>query len=127
MCETVLDCIHIRDLLARCIVGIYPEERENTQDVVLNVTMHTDLRAAGQSDRIGDTVNYKTIKNNLLAMVEGSSYYLIERLAEEAATVVLRDPRVQMVDVTVDKPGALRFARSVAVQIRRYRRDVASI
>jgi dihydroneopterin aldolase/D-erythro-7,8-dihydroneopterin triphosphate epimerase len=117
------DRIHVRDLLVRCIVGIYPEERDHLQDVVLNVTMYADLRAAGRSDSIDDTVNYKSVKKKILEMVEASSYYLIERLAEAVASIALEDPRVLMVDVTVDKPGALRFARSVAVEIRRARHD----
>ncbi len=119
MTEPVLDRIHIRDLLARCIVGIYPKERENLQEVHLNITMHVDLRAAGQSDDINDTVNYKDIKKRLLSMVEQSNYFLIERMAEESARICLEDHRVRRVDVTVDKPGALRFARSVAVEITR--------
>lgn len=117
------DRIHIRDLLARCIVGIYPEERENPQEVLINMTLYTDLRAPGQSDKIADTVNYKTVKKKVLAMAEASSFFLIERLAEEAARIALEDSRVRMVDVTIDKPGALRFARSVAVEIRRTRQD----
>lgn len=124
MSDSGYDRIHIRDLLARCIVGIYPEERENQQEVLINLTLYADLRAAGRSDKIADTVNYKIVKKNVLAMAEASSFYLIERLAEEAAAIALRDPRVHMVDVAVDKPGALRFARSVAVEIRRFRRDV---
>jgi dihydroneopterin aldolase/D-erythro-7,8-dihydroneopterin triphosphate epimerase len=85
--------------------------------------MYADLRAAGRSDSIDDTVNYKSVKKKILEMVEASSYYLIERLAEAVASIALEDPRVLMVDVTVDKPGALRFARSVAVEIRRARHD----
>jgi D-erythro-7,8-dihydroneopterin triphosphate epimerase len=123
MDEHGYDRIHIRDLLARCIVGIYPEERENRQDVVLNLTLYADLRAACRSDAIEDTVDYKAVKKKVLAMVEQSSFNLVERLADEVARVALEDPRVQSVDVTVDKPGALRFARSVAVQIRRMRTD----
>lgn len=119
MTDATLDRIHIRDLLARCIVGIYPEERENLQEVHLNITMYADLRAAGDSDDINDTVNYKDIKKRLLAMVEHSNFFLIERMAEESARICLEDLRVRRVDVTVDKPGALRFARSVAVEITR--------
>lgn len=119
MTDATLDRIHIRDLLARCIVGIYPEERENLQEVHLNITMYADLRAAGDSDDINDTVNYKDIKKRLLTMVEHSNFFLIERMAEESARICLEDLRVRRVDVTVDKPGALRFARSVAVEITR--------
>jgi D-erythro-7,8-dihydroneopterin triphosphate epimerase len=116
-----LDRIHIRDLALRCIIGIEPHERDKLQDVVINITLHADLRRAGRSDTIVDTVDYKAIKGKVVDRVEGSSYLLVERLAQEVADVCLAEPRVQRVEVTVDKPGALRFARSVAVEICRER------
>ena len=45
-----MDRIFIRDLALRCIIGIYPEERREKQDVVINVEMHCDLGKAGASD-----------------------------------------------------------------------------
>ncbi len=120
-----LDRIFIRNLRLRCIVGINPEEREVRQDVIVNVTMHADLRPAGASDRIEDTVNYKTVKDCIVETVEGSQDLLIERLAERIAAICLSDPRVQRAEVTLDKPGALRYADSVAVEIVRGRTDVA--
>lgn len=122
MPEPALDVIYIRDLLLRCVLGVYPEERTQRQDVVVNITLHADLSAACVSDRIEDTVDYKATKKRIIAMVEASSYFLVERLAERIAEVCLEDPRVVQADVTVDKPGALRFARSVAVGISRSRR-----
>lgn len=124
MAERPLERIHIRDLLLRCIVGIYPEERREPQDVVINITLHADLRAACRSDRIEDTVDYKAVKKTVMAEVEGSRYYLLERLAERVAEIALEQPGVESVDVTVDKPGALRFARSVAVSLTRTRDSV---
>lgn len=118
-----LDRIYIRDLRLRCIVGIYPEERTNKQDVIINVTLHCDLRDAGSSDEIEDTVNYKFVKKKIMAHVEASSYQLIERMADAIATICLEEPRVESVQITVDKPGALRFCRSVAVEITRTRQD----
>ena len=116
-----LDRIHIRDLHVRCIVGIYPSERQEKQDVTINITLHADLRKAGQSDRIEDTVDYKQIKKRVLALVEQSECFLVERLAEQVAALCLEDPRIQRAHVCVDKPGALRFARSVGVEIVRDR------
>ena len=116
-----LDKIHIRDLHLRCIVGIYPEERSQTQDVIINVVLRCDLSRACLSDDIGDTVDYKQIKKRIVAMVESSEFFLIERLAEEIARICLEPPGVMLAQVTVDKPGALRFARSVAVEISRTR------
>ena len=116
-----MDKITIRDLALRCIIGIYPEERENRQDVIINITMETDLRAAGTSDDLNDTVDYKAIKLKILDFVENSRFQLIESLAEGIAAICLNDARVQSATVTVDKPGALRFARSVAVEVTRSR------
>lgn len=121
MAERPLDAIHIRDLLLRCILGVFPEERENKQDVVINLTLFADLSAACRSDRMEDTVDYKTIKQEVIAVVESSACQLAERLAEQVAEVCLRHERVRRVQVLLEKPGALRFARTVGVEIVRER------
>lgn len=113
------DKIYIRDLSVRCIIGINDDERTQKQDVVINIILHADLKKAGQTDNIDDTVDYKKIKKEILSLTENSSYFLVEKLAEEIAQTCLENQRIQRVNVTVDKPGALRFARSVAIEIER--------
>lgn len=122
--ESRLDRIHIRELRARCIVGIFSEEREKKQEVEINITIYADLSKASLSDNIDDTIDYKKIKKRVLTFVEKSSFYLVERLASGIAATILENPAAVAVDVSVDKPGALRFARSVAIDIRRTRNDV---
>lgn len=121
MNDQPLDRIYIRDLLLRCIIGIYPEERREKQDVIINITLGGDMSRAGQSDNIEDAIDYKNIKKRVLAMAQQSSFFLVERLAEQIATICLENPKVQEVRVSVEKPGALRFARSVGVEITRRR------
>lgn len=117
-----MDKIHIRDLALRCIIGIYPFERKARQDVVLNITMDTRAhRKAARTDRIEDAVDYKEITKDIIKLVEGSNFQLIETMAEKVAERCLANPKVSAVQVSVDKPGALRFARSVAVEIFRKR------
>jgi len=116
-----MDRIFIRDLALRCIIGIYPEERREKQDIVINVVMHCDLRQAGKTDDLNDTVDYKAIKKAILKLVEGSRFQLIESLAEKIAAIALAEEKVQQVVVTIDKPGALRFAKASAVEITRKR------
>ncbi len=55
----------------------------------------------------------------MIEHVEGSSYYLVEALAENIAQICLADARVAQAEVGVEKPGALRFADSVGVTIVR--------
>lgn len=116
-----MDRITIRDLSVWCIIGTRPHEREEKQPVQIQVVLECDLRAAGESDRIEDTVNYKDLKNRIVERVEASEYFLIEKLAAVVAGLCLEDRRVAAAEVTVDKPGALTRARSVAVHIRRER------
>ena len=114
-----MDKIFIRELALRCIIGTYPEERREKQDIVVNIELHTDLRKAGRSDNLADTVDYKAIKKATLKLVEESGFQLIEALAENIAELALADDKVKQVVVTIDKPGALRFAKSSAVEITR--------
>ena len=113
--------IYIRDLSIRCIIGVNQEERTEKQDVIINVILFADTRKAGQTDDLDDSVDYKKVKKTILSLVENSEFLLIEKLAEEIAKVCLEDSKVQKVNVTVDKPGALRYTRSVAVEIVRTR------
>ncbi len=115
------DRIRICDLLVRCVLGINESERREKQDVLINLTIFTDLSKAGKSDRIEDTVDYRALKKRVLAMAEQSQYFLEEGLAEAVAQLCLDHENVHRVEVRVEKPNALRFARSVAVEIARTR------
>lgn len=117
------DQIQIRDLLLRAIIGINDWEREQKQDVLVNITLYADLSAAGKSDSIEDTVNYRTISKRVIAHVEGSQRFTVEALAQDIADICLEQPGVLRAKVRVEKPGALRFARSVGVEITRERPD----
>lgn len=119
-----MDRIAIRELAARCIVGINDDERRERQDVVVNLVIHADLRHAASTDVLEDTIDYRAIKKRVLSLVEGSSFHLLEALADAVARACLEFRGVEEVDVSVEKPGALRFAKSVAVEVAR-RRDEA--
>ena len=120
---TMLDQIFIRDLSLRCIIGVFPEEREKKQDVLINVVMSVDLTRAGQTDDLHDTVDYKRVTKAIVTTIEPSRFLLIERMAQVVADICLADALVKHVAVTIDKPGALRFAKASAVTIFRARHE----
>ena len=117
--EPPLDQILIRDLQFRCIVGVDPEERRDKQDITAQITLDVDLRKASRTDAIEDTVDYRALKKDILRMAENSQFNLIEALAQNIADICLSRTQVARVEVIVEKPGALRFARTVAVRIVR--------
>ena len=125
MGERKLDKIHIFDLLLRCIIGVNPDEREAKQDVVINIGMEADLSKVCRSDDLKDSVDYKAIKYRIIEVVEASDFFTLEALSQSIADVCLADPRVATTRVQVEKPGALRFARSVGIEIfRKNEKDV---
>jgi dihydroneopterin aldolase/D-erythro-7,8-dihydroneopterin triphosphate epimerase len=120
-----MDRIVIKDLLVRGIVGINPDEREHEQDVLVNVTMWADAAPAAASDDIADAVNYRTVAKAMIAQISQGRPFLVERLAVELLEICFRtDERIMEAEVSVEKPGALRYARSVGVVVRRSRSEV---
>lgn len=118
-----MDRIFVKNLLVRGILGINPEERANRQDIIVNLVLEADTRAAAASDAIADAVNYRTITKKVLAHIEATERYLVEALVDDLARMILREHPVARVTVRVDKPGAVRFAESVGVEISRSRAD----
>lgn len=123
--EQNLDKIEIKDLMVRGILGINPDERKNRQDILINITLWADTRKAAASDEIEDAVNYRTLTKAVIEHVEKGQPMLVERLVNEIARLCFaNDMRVQAAEVRVEKPTALRFARSVGVTIHRTRREM---
>lgn len=118
-----LDQVLIRDLSVQGIIGINPDERIHKQEILVNATMYTDTTSAAASDAIEDAVNYRTIAKRMIAHIEGGEPMLVERLVEELAGMCLEDPRVMAVTISVEKPGAVRFSKSVGIKITRSRVD----
>lgn len=116
-----MDKITIREIALRCIIGVYPEERREKQDVIISITLHVDLAKAGRTDDVTDTVDYKAVTKAVVKLVEDSEYVLVEALSQAVADMCLGFDGVEKVDVVVEKPGALRFTRTVQVEMTRVR------
>ncbi len=117
------DLIIIKDLLVRGIVGLNEDERSKRQDILVNLEIVADIRSAAATDGLEGSCNYRTVSKSIIRIVEESSFFTVEKLATEISRMVLEDHPVEEVTVSVEKPGALRFARSVGVTITRNRKD----
>ena len=112
-----MDQILIRDLVARGIIGVNGWEREKPQEILINIVLFADLHGAGNSDNIRDSVNYRAVAKKVLAHSETAQRQTVEALAADVARLCLEEPGVQKVRVSVEKPGVVRFSRSVGVEI----------
>jgi FolB domain-containing protein len=115
------DRIYLQGLSVACIIGTRPEERRRTQEIGIDVCLHLDLEEPGRSDRLEDTVDYGHLAGEITAMAESSAFQLLERLAEEVASLALAHPKVERVEVKVSKPRALPRGKAAVVEILRDR------
>jgi FolB domain-containing protein len=120
------DQVIIRDLSARGIIGINDWEREKLQEILINIILFGDLKAAGKSDRIDDCINYRTVAKKVIHHAETAARYTVEALAADIAKICLDDSHVEKVRVRIEKPGAVRFVTSVGVEIERTREDFST-
>ena len=107
--------IQIENLRLRTIIGIYDWEKENKQDVTINIIIEFDGSKAGVSDNIEDTIDYKSITKDIISYVENGKFNLMEKLVAGIGDIVMNNKKILKSTTTVDKPGALRFTDSVSI------------
>ena len=117
------DRIELRGLRVVGTHGVLPEEKQRPQPFEVDLDVEADLRNAGASDRLEDTVDYGALAEHVTSIVSNERHALIERLAERIAECVLADPRAMAVTVTVRKlrPPVPVTLETAAVCIRRER------
>ncbi len=121
------DHVFVSGLEVYCIIGLQAWERQVKQKLQIDMTLETDIGPAAASDDVAAALDYRAVSKRVQALVEGSSFQLVEALAERiAATVLAEFPRAEAISVRVAKPGAVRFSESVGVEIRRTRQAAAS-
>ena len=114
-----MDKIIIKNLSVRGIIGVHSDERQQPQEIVINTILFTNIKNAGQTDDIANTVSYSTVAKKIRTHAENAKRFTVEALAEDIARICLEESGVEKVMVRVEKPRAIRFADSAGVEIER--------
>lgn len=113
-----LSIIKVKNLRLRSYIGFIDWEKEKLQDVVISYSFKYDVSMASETDDVQYAVDYKKMTKQIISMVDNQSFHLIEALAEKVFNFILKSSSaVQDIEVTVEKPHALRFADNVMVGI----------
>ena len=118
------DRIEIRDLRIMGVHGVLDQEQDRAQPFSVDIVAWVDMTAAQQSDDLADTVDYGALARVAADHVGGRSYRLLEALAGRLASALLIfDPRLEAVEVTVRKlhPPLPLDVGSTGVRVRRAR------
>jgi 7,8-dihydroneopterin aldolase/epimerase/oxygenase len=117
-----MDIIFLGGLQIETIIGIFDWERETKQTVILDIEMAYDIQKAAETDDIAYTLDYKAVSKRIIAFVEASDYFLVERLTVEIADIILNEFNVPWVKVSLNKKGAIRGASDVGIIVERGRK-----
>ncbi len=98
------DRIHVEGIEAYGYHGVFPEERTLGQTLIVDLSVACDLRKAGKSDRMEDSISYVDLEAIARQVVEETPYQLVEAVAEEIAERILQLPLALGVTVKVAKP-----------------------
>lgn len=112
-----MDFIEVDGLRLRCIVGVREEERRDRSDVVIDLVIGTDARC--EADSLGEVWDYRAAVKTVIAVVEASAFYTVEKLASQIAEALVVEHGAPTARVRVRKPGAVRFADSAGISIER--------
>jgi FolB domain-containing protein len=116
-----MDKVFIKNILARGIIGINEWERDKPQDILISIDIFTEAHKQAASDDANSIIDYSQVTKKVLRHAETAKRFTVEALAEDIAQICLEDNRVLKVTVRVEKPGAVRFAQTVGVEIERKR------
>ena len=118
-----MDKIIIKDLLVQGIIGVNDWERQNPQDILINLEVFGDFRLAGETDEIADCLNYFILNEDVSQLARTAQQFTVEALAADIAKLCLAEQGVEKVLVRIEKPHALSTAKSAGVEILRTHQD----
>lgn len=120
------DVILLEGIQVPAALGVTAAERRMRRPVLLDIAVVRDLRAAGRSDRISQTIHYKRIYEIVEDVAANQEHKLVEALGERIAQAILAKFDAEAVTVTVRKPkpiaGVLEHA---GVRITRSQKDAS--
>ncbi len=120
-----MDIIEISNLRLRTVIGFSAHELLEPQDIVVSLRLGFERNLAGESDDPAEAPDYKRVSKATIALVEGSRFSLVEKLAEQIAVQAIMAHGAIWVEVNVHKPGALRRSDSAGIRIQRRPGDYA--
>jgi|SRR5699024_400799 len=101
-----MDKIRVNGIKLYAYHGVLNAEREIGQYFIVDCVIHTDLRAAGESDEVNDTINYAEVYDVIEAIVKSEPVNLIEHLAENIAKAIFKGfNKAEKLEVKVTKPS----------------------
>ena len=115
--------ILIKDFIINEIIGIHKHEKISKQKIIFNIVIDVNQNTLPDENSILSIIDYEKITNKLENLAKNKNYNFLESLAEDSFKEIFQDERINSVKIKIEKPDAIKNAKSVGVEIFKSRSD----
>ena len=115
--------VFIKDFIVKEIIGIHEHEKIKKQKIKFNIILDVNKNSIPDEKDIKSIVDYEKITNKLENLTKSKKYNFLESLAEDSFKEIFEDERINSVTIKIEKPQAIKKAKSVGVEIFKTRKD----
>jgi len=115
--------VFIKDFVIEEIIGIHEHEKIKKQKIKFNIVLNVNQNSAPDEKDISSIVDYEKITNKLENLSKSKKYNFLESLAEDSFKEIFEDKRINSATIKIEKPEAIKNAKSVGVEVFKTRKD----
>ena len=115
--------VFIKDLVIEEIIGIHEHEKIKKQKIKFNIVLDINQNSIPDEKNIKSIVDYEKITNKLKNLTKSKKYNFLESLAEDSFKEIFEDKRINSATIKIEKPDAIKNAKSVGVEVFKTRKD----
>ena len=96
--------ILINNLIIQASVGVYENEKQNKQKIIVNVELLLSNDSEPRNDNLESTQDYSQFRKSLIDIIESQHFQLLEVLVEKVHSTLMRNSYVISAKVKISKP-----------------------
>ena len=121
--NTIKRTVLIKDFIINEIIGIHKNEKINKQKIIFNIVIDVNQNIYPDENNLSSIVDYEKITNKIKNLAKNKKYNFLESLAEDSFNEIFADKRINSVKIKIEKPDAIKNAKSVGVEVFKSRSD----
>ena len=122
--SSVKRTVFIKDFIIEEIIGIHEHEKIKKQKIKFNIVLDVNQSSVPDEKNIKSIVDYEKITNQLESLTKSKKYNFLESLAEDSFKKIFEDKRINSVTIKIEKPEAIKNAKSVGVEVFKTRNKI---
>ena len=115
--------VFIKDFIIEEIIGVHEHEKIKKQKIKFNIVLDINQSSVPNEKDIKSIVDYEKITNKLENLTKSKKYNFLESLAEDSFKEIFEDKRINSATIKIEKPEAIKNAKSVGVEVFKTRKD----